>query len=54
MTAARMVARLAGPLPVVLAAASSLKVRSYPHLETTNEPGAEAKGGLAMYQGQRP
>jgi hypothetical protein len=54
MTAARMVARSAGPLPVLLAAASSLKVRSHPHSETADEPGAEAKGGLAMYQGQRP
>jgi hypothetical protein len=23
------------------------------HIETTDEPGAEAQGGLAMYQGQR-
>jgi hypothetical protein len=30
------------------------EVRSHPHIETTDEPGAEAKGGLAMYQGQRP
>jgi hypothetical protein len=54
MTAAWMVARFAGPPPVLLAAASSLKVRSHPHIETTDEPGTEAKGGLAMYQGQRP
>jgi len=26
---------------------------AHPHIETTDEPGAEAKGGLAMYQGQR-
>jgi hypothetical protein len=27
---------------------------AHPHVETTGEPGAEAKAGLAMYQGQRP
>lgn len=26
---------------------------AHPHIETTDEPGAEAQGGLAMYQGQR-
>jgi hypothetical protein len=25
---------------------------AHPHIETTDEPGAEAQGGLAMYQGQ--
>jgi hypothetical protein len=26
---------------------------AHPLIETTDEPGAEAQGGLAMYQGQR-